>query len=141
MCARAVRASWRCPLASSPGRSRCVSSRGLLSDWLDRHGSPLNVLDPAPLARNAGELAQAAAALGVELKIFFARKANKALTFVDEARRLGLGVDVASERELRQALDRGVPAGDLIVTAAVKPRALLELCRGLGGDRRHRQRG
>ena len=35
---------------------------------------------------------------GVDFKIFFARKANKALAFVDEAKRLGLGIDVASER-------------------------------------------
>ncbi|MDP9257377.1 MAG: Y4yA family PLP-dependent enzyme [Actinomycetota bacterium] len=104
----------------------------LLAEWLDRHGSPLNVLDPAPLARNAGELQHAAAHLGVDLKIFFARKANKALTLVDEARRLGLGIDVASERELRQALARHVPASNLIVTAAVKPRPLLQLCADCG---------
>ena len=61
-----------------------------------------------------------------------ARKANKALCLVDEALRLGLGVDVASERELQQALDRGVPARRLVVTAAVKPRALLERCVAVG---------
>ena len=46
---------------------------------------------------------------------------------MDEARRLGLGVDVASEHELQQTLDRGVPADDIVLTAAVKPRSLLEL--------------
>ncbi len=61
-------------------------------------------------------------------RIFFARKANKALALVDEAKRLGLGVDVASASELRQVLDRGVEASDVVVTAAVKPRAMLELC-------------
>jgi diaminopimelate decarboxylase len=99
----------------------------LLAGWVAEHGSPLNVLDPGPLGRNARELQDLAADLGVELAIFFARKANKALAFVDEARRLGLGVDVASERELRQTLDRAVPASDIVLTAAVKPRALLEL--------------
>ena len=126
----AARASCRCRRGSSRGRSSCASSPTLLAGWLDRYGSPLNVIDPAPLARNAAELQRAAAAgAGVDLGIFFARKANKALALVDEARRIGLGVDVASERELRQVLERGVPrADDLIVTAAVKPRALLELC-------------
>jgi diaminopimelate decarboxylase len=104
----------------------------LLAGWLEQYGSPLNVLDPRPLARHAAELRSAAAGAGVELAIYLARKANKALSFVDEARRLGLGVDVASERELRQALDRGVPARDLVVTAAIKPRALLELCVAVG---------
>ncbi len=80
--------------------------------WLERYGSPLNVIDPAPLARNAAELAATRPRpRGVDLQIFFARKANKALALVDEAPRSGLGVDVASERELRQVLERGVPAG------------------------------
>jgi diaminopimelate decarboxylase len=100
-----------------------------LADWVDLHGSPLNVIDPSPMARNAGELTGPAADAGVKLKIFFARKANKALALVDEALRLGLGVDVASERELRQTLDRGVPAERIVVTAAVKSRGLLDLCR------------
>jgi diaminopimelate decarboxylase len=99
-----------------------------LAAWLDLHGSPLNLIDPGPMARNAAELQHAAAGAGVELGIFFARKANKALALVDEALRLGLGVDVASERELRQTLDRGAPPERIVVTAAVKPAGLLELC-------------
>jgi diaminopimelate decarboxylase len=89
-------------------------------------GSPVNVLSPEPMARNAGDLRRAAAAVGIPLGIYLARKANKALCFVDKARQLGLGVDVASERELAQTLARGVAPRDVIVTAAVKPRRLLE---------------
>ena len=100
----------------------------LLAAWIAEHGSPLNVLDPGPLGRHAAELQDVATAHGIRLDVYFARKANKALTFVDEANRLGLGVDVASERELRQVLERGVPAHKVMVTAAVKPRALLEIC-------------
>jgi diaminopimelate decarboxylase len=100
----------------------------LLRDWIDEHGSPLNLLDPSPMARNAGELRDAAATAGVELGIHFARKSNKALALVDEARRLGLGVDLASERELAQVLARDVPASALVMTAAVKPAGLLALC-------------
>jgi diaminopimelate decarboxylase len=104
----------------------------LLAEWIESYGSPLNVIDPAPLARNAAELRHVAADAGVDLRIFFARKANKALALVDEALRNGLGVDVASERELQQVLDRGASAADVVVTAAVKPRALLELCTASG---------
>lgn len=105
----------------------------LLSEWLDEYGSPLNVLDASPMAHNADELRCASTGAGVDLKILFARKANKALAFVDEALRLGLGIDVASERELHQALQRGVQGADLVVTAAVKPRALLERCVACAG--------
>jgi diaminopimelate decarboxylase len=100
----------------------------VLRDWLELYGSPLNVLDPRPLRRNAAELLDVGGRHGVDLRIFFARKANKCLALVDQATRLGLGVDVASEAELRQVLARGVPAADVVVTAAVKSAALLEAC-------------
>jgi len=110
---------WQRELCDQPER---------LADLIAEHGSPLNVLNTGALGRNTRELQDAAAAYGIELAVSLARKANKALSFVDEAKRLGLGVDVASERELLQALERGVPARMVVVTAAVKPRGLLELC-------------
>jgi diaminopimelate decarboxylase len=111
-----------------PWQRELCSRPEVLSDLIDRHGSPVNVLSVAPFARNVDDLRDAAERCDTHLDIFFARKANKGLCFVDEARRLGLGVDVASEAELTQTLDRGVPPGDIIVTAAVKPRGLLERC-------------
>jgi len=111
-----------------PWQRRLCNKPEVLRGWLAEHGSPLNILDPAPMARNAGELRDAAGAAGVDLAIYFARKANKALALVDEARRLGLGVDLASERELEQVLERGVPASALVMTAAIKPAPLLERC-------------
>ncbi|WP_234998650.1 alanine racemase [Demequina sp. NBRC 110057] len=90
------------------------------------YGSPVNVLDFGPLARNAAELVDAAASEGVRLGVFVARKANKALGLVHAAREAGLGVDVASLAELTQSLDAGMPGERVIVTAAVKSRALLE---------------
>lgn len=99
-----------------------------LARLVERYGSPVNLLHPGPMERNHAELRRAAADAGVELRVFFARKANKALAFVDRALELGMGVDTASERELRQVLDRGAAPGDVVLTAAVKPRALVELC-------------
>jgi diaminopimelate decarboxylase len=116
------------PARLEPWQRELCASPDVLLGWLDTYGSPLNLLDPSPLGRNAGELLLAARRAGVDPGIYFARKANKALTFVDEARRLGFGVDLASERELAQVLARGIPGSALIMTAAVKPRALLERC-------------
>ena len=116
------------PARLEPWQEALCERPALLAEWIAEHGSPLNVIDPAPLGRNALELQRVADGLGVDLKIFFARKANKALALVDEARRGALGIDVASERELSQVLARGVPPADIVVTAAVKPRALLALC-------------
>lgn len=94
---------------------------------LDTYSSPVNVLDAAPMLRGVDELVDAAAGEGVELRVFYARKANKALTFVDTVRDAGHGVDVASENELRQVLARGVPGERVILSAAVKTDALLRL--------------
>jgi diaminopimelate decarboxylase len=116
------------PARLEPWQADLCRRPRMLRDWIEEHGSPLNLLDPSPMGRNAGELRAAAAAAGVELGIHFARKSNKALALVDEARRLGLGVDLASERELAQVLSRDVPSSALVMTAAVKPAGLLELC-------------
>lgn len=98
-----------------------------VSALTSRYGSPVNVLNPAPLRHNAQELLDAGASHGVETQVFFARKANKALCFVDAARNAGLGVDVASENELRQVLDRAVAPERIILSTAIKTDGLLRL--------------
>nr|VDG63796.1 Diaminopimelate decarboxylase [Streptococcus thermophilus] len=94
---------------------------------LEEFSSPVNVLNPEPMLANVDELVSAGASMGVEVKVFFARKANKGLVFVDTMRNAGHGVDVASENELRQVLNRGVPGERIILSAAIKSDALLEL--------------
>lgn len=94
---------------------------------LERYGSPVNVLNPEPMQANIDELVSAGERAGVETKVFYARKANKALVFADTARDTGNGVDVASENELRQVLGRGVPGERIILSAAIKPDRLLQL--------------
>ena len=111
-----------------PWQESLCGRPAVLEGLLDLHGSPLNLIDTSPMARNAAALRSAAAGTGVGLGIYFARKANKALGLVDEARRLGLGIDLASEQELAQVLDRGGAGAELVMTAAVKPVPLLELC-------------
>lgn len=94
---------------------------------VEEFSSPTNVLNPAPMGRNIEELVNAGRDDGVTVKVFYARKANKGLCFVDEVRDSGHGVDVASERELRQVLDRGMDPDRIILSAAIKPDALLTL--------------
>ncbi|TWT90287.1 Diaminopimelate decarboxylase [Pseudobythopirellula maris] len=69
---------------------------------------------------------------GVQFRPFFARKANKCLAFVDAAIDAHLGLDCASEEELLQSLDRGAKPSNIICTAAVKNRGLLERCVSVG---------
>lgn len=109
---------WAAELSADPARCR---------ELIAEFGSPVNVLHPGPMLANVTELVDAGASCGVDTRIFFARKANKGLVFVDTVRDAGHGVDVASERELAQVLGRGVPGDRIILSAAVKPDRLLEL--------------
>jgi diaminopimelate decarboxylase len=115
-----------------PWQSDLLARPELLDSLLAEYGSPLNLIDPGPMERNVSELRTAGKRAGIDLGVYFARKANKSLGLVDRAADLGCGVDVASIAELAQTLERGVPAARIIVTAAVKPRELLELCARAG---------
>jgi diaminopimelate decarboxylase len=110
---------WQVALCTEPERLRAL---------LEQYGSPLNLHHPGPFERNVARLRDVAASRDVRLEILFARKADKALAYVDAARRLGIGVDTASEAELDQALDRGGPPELLVSTAAVKSERLLRTC-------------
>lgn len=96
-------------------------------ELLATYGSPLHLHHSAPMRDNASLLAATAAGLGLDLDIFFARKANKALTYVQAALDSGLGVDVASQEELSQARALGADGDRLVITAAVKSGPLLRL--------------
>lgn len=114
------------PARLEPWMTELLGDAAACARLVAEHGSPVNVLVPGALVRNADELVAAGRARGVEVGVFLARKANKALALVEAAAEAGHGVDVASERELAQVLDAGVPGERVIVSAAVKPRSLLE---------------
>nr|WP_236649544.1 Y4yA family PLP-dependent enzyme [Rhodopirellula sp. SM50] len=109
---------WMCEFLTSEHVTQIVT----------KHDSPLNVICPTPMSRNIAEIQSEMEARGVPSKIFFARKANKCLSFVDEAIRCDAGLDTASENELRQCLQRGVCPDDIICTAAVKSDDLIDCC-------------
>ena len=71
---------WQLEVAADPAR---------LAALLAEHGSPLNLLNPEPMARNIDGLRAAAREHGLELEVFFARKANKGLCFVERRARTG----------------------------------------------------
>jgi len=99
-----------------------------LPGLLVKHGSPLNLIASEPMCRNVAELNGVAKNRDLDFRVFFARKSNKCLAFVDAAKELGMGLDTASENELQQCLDCGVTSPDLICTAAIKNESLLKLC-------------
>ncbi len=95
---------------------------------VERYGSPLNVLDASPFTPRIASFQQTARDRQLDFRIFYARKANKCLRFVDHALEAGAGIDSASETEIRQARERGATGDDLICTAAIKDGRLLRSC-------------
>jgi len=110
-----------------PWMKSLVEDSELCRELLSEYGSPLNVHDYSAMAKNITQLRDAATGHGIDFQIYLARKANKTLGAIDKAVAEGCGVDVASFHELDQCLQRGVSPESLIVTAAVKSRALLQL--------------
>ena len=103
-----------------------------LHQWVEKYGSPLNVINPEPFLSHATSLSRVASERGVTFHPFFARKANKCLAFVDAAVDARLGLDCASSQEIQQSLARGANPDNIICTAAVKDANLLKLCISTG---------
>ncbi|MBB6419699.1 diaminopimelate decarboxylase [Streptomyces sp. AK010] len=90
-------------------------------------GGPYHVLFPQRFDANACAFRRAFAEAGVDGRVYYAKKANKAAVFAERAAVAGLGVDVASHGELREALAAGVRGTDLVVTGPAKDDRLLRV--------------
>lgn len=99
-----------------------------LSTLVEEYSSPLNILNTEPFLRNITHLRDVAAMNRIDFDVYFARKANKCLAFVEAARSIGCGVDTASLEELQQVVESQVSTEKIVCTAAVKSEALLLLC-------------
>ncbi len=104
------------------------SNTDVLRSAVAEYGSPLNVISTGPFRRHVESLNSVARRQNVDFRVFFARKANKCLSFVDAALAAGAGVDVASGPECAQVLQQGEAGRDMVCTAAIKPEGLIRLC-------------
>ncbi|QDT08127.1 Y4yA family PLP-dependent enzyme [Stieleria marina] len=95
---------------------------------VNQYGSPLNLTFTSVMARNIDEINRVAQQRHLDFRVFFARKSNKCLALVDQAIQSGIGIDTASENEIRQCLTRDANPADLICTAAIKTDSLIRLC-------------
>nr|WP_223245141.1 Y4yA family PLP-dependent enzyme [Streptomyces sp. CBMA156] len=130
-----------------------IHDSGLLHELAHGLRGPFHYLLPERFDANLAAFRAALADAGVEGRVHYAKKANKASVYVERCAAAGAGVDVASLGELRDALGHGVRGEDLVVTGPAKsPELLLVAARqgaliavdaldelerlpGLGGDR------
>lgn len=116
------------PARIEPWQEALLADAERLGRLVEAFDSPLNLHQLDPFERNVRALLDVARVRGVEFDIFFARKANKALAYVERALAMGIGVDTAGEAELTQALALGMRPDRLVSTAAVKSVELIRSC-------------
>lgn len=85
-------------------------------------GSPLNVVVPQVLATNAEALRAVLRRHDLQGEIFYGAKVNKSLGLVRAAVEAGIGVDVSSLYEMRDALRAGIDPRRLCATGPAKTR-------------------
>jgi len=104
-----------------------IQNHELLEDLFKKYGSPINLHHPGPFVQNYNAYKGVLDQYNLKHTIFFARKANKCISFAKEAQRHGFGVDTASYRELKQCLEAGCDPKRLVLTAAIKNEKLVNL--------------
>jgi diaminopimelate decarboxylase len=103
-----------------PGLSVVRDEPALLHELAAGVGGPYHLLFPERFDAAAAEFAAVLREAGVDGRVYFAKKANKAACWVRRCAELGVGVDVASVGELRAALADGVRGDALVVTGPAK---------------------
>lgn len=84
-------------------------------------GTPFYCYSTATLERHYKVFSQAFA--DVDAMVCYAMKANSNQAVLKTLGRLGAGLDVVSEGELRRALAAGIPAGRIMFSASARQRA------------------
>lgn len=91
-----------------------------LAALTQQYGSPLNVVVPQALAGNVERLQAVFSRHGVAHEIFYGAKVNKSPALVQAAVDAGVGVDVSSIYEMRDALHAGIDGRRLCATGPAK---------------------
>lgn len=98
------------------------SSPESLLDMVEGYGSPLNIVWPHILKQNVEALRRVLRAHQVRYDVFYGAKVNKSQALVRAAVEAGIGVDVSSVYEMRDALRAGVDPARLCATGPAKTR-------------------
>ncbi|MBY6001849.1 Y4yA family PLP-dependent enzyme (plasmid) [Nitratireductor aquimarinus] len=111
----------------SPEIARVLAEEStLLMEWIDRHGSPLNLIWPGQLAKNLAAMEAVFAQCRVAHAVYYGAKVNKSPGLMATALKAGAGIDVSSLYELQDALHLGADGGKLVATGPAKSRAFHE---------------
>ncbi|MFI1256308.1 Y4yA family PLP-dependent enzyme [Streptomyces netropsis] len=104
-----------------------VLDSGLLHELAHAFGGPFHFLLPHRFDDNLAAFRAALDEAGVDGRVYYAKKANKAAAWIERCAATGAGVDVASLGELREVLGHGVRGETVVVTGPAKNEELLRI--------------
>ncbi|MDT0454790.1 Y4yA family PLP-dependent enzyme [Streptomyces sp. DSM 41527] len=104
-----------------------ILDSGVLHELSYAFGGPFHFLLPHRFDTNLTAFRTALVDAGVEGRVYYAKKANKAAVWMERCAAHQAGVDVASVGELREALGHGVRSENIVVTGPAKSDELLRL--------------
>ncbi|MGX1762096.1 Y4yA family PLP-dependent enzyme [Streptomyces lydicus] len=104
-----------------------ILDSGVLHELSYAFGGPFHFLLPHRFDANLTAFRTALADAGVEGRVYYAKKANKAAVWMERCAAHQAGVDAASVGELREALGHGVRGENIVVTGPAKSDELLRL--------------
>ena len=90
------------------------------------HEGPVHIIFPHIMNKNINRFKEIFSELGLQVKIHYAHKTNKSITFLQEAYKAGINIDVASKSELVNALSAGF-TGKMISCTGPKNTSFLRL--------------
>jgi diaminopimelate decarboxylase len=106
---------------------RCLEERrDAVEAAVRRFGLPLHLFFPDEMARAAAEFRDVVDRLYPRAVVSFAVKSNPCRGAIRAAASLGLGVDTASEHELRAALEEGIPPEKIVCNGNAKTSRYIE---------------
>ncbi|WP_406515033.1 Y4yA family PLP-dependent enzyme [Streptomyces sp. NBC_00873] len=114
------------PAHSDPDTDGVLDS-GLLHELSYAFGGPFHFLLPHRFDNNLAAFRTVLGDAGVDGRVYYAKKANKAAVWMERCAAHQAGVDVASVGELREALGHGVRGENVVVTGPAKSDELLRL--------------
>ncbi|MGW8762467.1 Y4yA family PLP-dependent enzyme [Streptomyces sp. NPDC055815] len=104
-----------------------ILNGGLPQELAYAFGGPFHLLLPERFDANVAAFRAALDEAGVDGRVYYAKKANKAAAWIERCAVNGTGVDVASLGELREALGHGVRGESIVVTGPAKADDLLRI--------------
>ena len=112
---------------TSPWMHQFMANSQMVEELVAKYGSPINIHHIPSFKKNITIYQKVFQDFGVDGKIYFARKANKSQILAKSAIEFGIGVDTASYREMDQAILLGGTGENVVLTAAIKNKNLIQL--------------